>query len=44
MPCLDEEQWTFLGHLYPIIAVSTLDFRLSGHTYICLFVSNSVGP
>lgn len=41
---LDEEQWMFLGHLYPIVDVSTLNFCLSGHYYICLFVSNSVGP
>lgn len=41
---LDEKQWMFFGHLYPMVDVSTLNFRLSGHSYICLFVSNSVGP
>lgn len=41
---LDEEQWTFLGHLYPIVDVSTLSFCLSGHSYICLFISNSIRP
>lgn len=39
---LDEEQWTFLGHLYPIIDVSTLIFWLCNHIDFDPCLSNSM--